>query len=86
MNDNDKPLLDKVRSGLDGNGDPEPTLQYFNFSPEMIETATDYAITKAFADVACTVLVYGKRGPERSVAIRKLLEGLDAARRAAGVW
>jgi hypothetical protein len=57
----------------------EPIMQYFVYAhlPEHLQ-----AVSKPFADLAEHVLTL-PRSPERTVALRKLLEGKDAAVRAA---
>lgn len=63
----------------DGEKPTEPILQYFKFAhlPPHLQAAS-----KPFCDVADHVMTL-PRSPERSVALRKLLEAKDAAVRAA---
>lgn len=58
----------------------EPIAQFFAFGhlPERLQ-----AISRPFGELAALVLVTVPRNPERTVALRKLLEGKDAAVRAA---
>jgi hypothetical protein len=58
----------------------EPILQFFdnNHLPERLQE-----VSKPFAEVARYVHDYLPRNPERTVALRKLLEAKDAAVRAA---
>lgn len=58
----------------------EPILQYFAFEhlpPQLQE------VSRPFHNLAYDVVMTLPRNPERSVALRKLLEGKDAAVRAA---
>ena len=58
----------------------EPILQFFSYShlpPKMQE------VSRPFCDLACDIVASLPRNPERSVALRKLLEAKDAAVRAA---
>jgi hypothetical protein len=58
----------------------EPIMQYFKWDhlkPELQE------ISRPFAELAQLVMTRCPRHPERTVALRKLLEGKDAAVRAA---
>lgn len=60
--------------------DDEPLLQFFDFShlkPEL------QAISGTFCDMAHKVVALLPRNPERTVALRKLLEAKDCALRAA---
>lgn len=58
----------------------EPILQFFSFShlPERMQ-----AISKPFCHAAYALVATLPRNPERTVALRKLLEAKDAAVRAA---
>jgi hypothetical protein len=58
----------------------EPILQFFTYAhlPEHLR-----AVSEPFADLAGRIVVELPRNPERSVALRKLLEAKDAAVRAA---
>lgn len=58
----------------------EPILQFFSYDhlPEELK-----ATSKLFCDVAYSIVATLPRNPERTVALRKLLEGKDAAVRAA---
>ncbi len=57
----------------------EPILQYFRFShlPERLQETS-----RRFAALACYLAFRQTRSAERTVALRKLLEGKDAAVRA----
>lgn len=57
----------------------EAIMQFFTFDhlPEDLKP-----MSRAFAELAAHVLKTAPRGPERSTALRKLLEGKDAAVRA----
>ena len=58
----------------------EPILQFFAYEhlPDHLQ-----AISKSFAGLASLVILTVPRNPERTVALRKLLEAKDAAVRAA---
>lgn len=58
---------------------PEYTLQFFQYGhlPPHLQ-----AVSKPFHDLAMHLVATLPRNPERSVALRKLLEGKDAAVRA----
>jgi hypothetical protein len=58
---------------------PEHIMQFFDFThlPEHLR-----AVSKPFAQLACTIVEELPRNPERTVALRKLLEAKDAAVRA----
>lgn len=58
---------------------PEPILQYFAFRhlPEHLQV-----VSKLFGELATELVLKLPRNPERTVALRKLLEGKDAAVRA----
>jgi len=58
----------------------DPILQYFEYShlPAHLQD-----VSKIFGDAAAAVVNRVPRSPERTVALRKLLEGKDAAVRAA---
>lgn len=58
----------------------EPILQFFDYAhlPEALQS-----ISKPFHDLAHNLTQTTPRNPERSVALRKLLEAKDAAVRAA---
>ena len=58
---------------------PEHIMQFFAFAhlPEHLQ-----AISKPFYDLANTIVETVPRNPERTVALRKLLEAKDAAVRA----
>jgi len=58
----------------------EPILQYFTFA-HLPKPLRD--VSMAFADLAHEVVRTLPRNPERTVALRKLLEAKDAAVRAA---
>lgn len=62
--------------------DPEvsPILRYFTYAhlPEQLQS-----ISKLFSDLAYDLELRLPPGPEKSTALRKLLEGKDAAVRAA---
>lgn len=57
----------------------EPILQFFEFShlPQVLA-----AVSAPFCDMAVTIVEELPRNPERTVALRKLLEAKDAAVRA----
>lgn len=57
----------------------EPILQYFAHAhlPEPLA-----AVSKPFSELATTIVTTLPRNPERTVALRKLLESKDAAVRA----
>lgn len=59
--------------------DGEPILRYFGYDhlPEHLQV-----ISKPFHDLAYHLVEMVPRNPERTVALRKLLEGKDAAVRA----
>jgi hypothetical protein len=59
----------------------EPILRYFAWEHLQSETLRD--ISRLFAHLARDLVTKLPRNPERSVALRKLLEGKDAAVRAA---
>lgn len=63
-------------------GRPEAILAHFRYDDL---TGANYRLTKEAAQLACTYVLVLPAGPERTVSLRKTLEGLDAARRAAGV-
>jgi hypothetical protein len=58
---------------------PEHILQFFAFEhlPPHLQ-----AISRQFGELAATLVLTLPRNPERTVALRKLLEGKDAAVRA----
>jgi hypothetical protein len=58
---------------------PEPILQFFGYShlPEHLQEGS-----RPFAELANTLVRDLPRNPERTVALRKLLEAKDAAVRA----
>ena len=58
----------------------EPIMKYFKFDhlPEKLQT-----VSKPFFEVATNVVQTLPRNPERTVALRKLLEAKDCAVRAA---
>lgn len=58
----------------------ERMLKWFEYShlPERLQ-----AVSKPFGDLATTIVGTIEPGPERTVALRKLLEAKDAAVRAA---
>ncbi|NCM96132.1 MAG: hypothetical protein GW948_02110 [Rhodobacterales bacterium] len=60
--------------------DNEPILRFFAFAhlPDHLQEAS-----RPFAELAKTICLTLPRNPERSVALRKLLEAKDAAVRAA---
>lgn len=57
----------------------EGMLKWFEFEhlPERLQ-----AVSSGFFDVACSMCALVEPGPERTVALRKLLEAKDAAVRA----
>lgn len=60
-------------------GTEETILQFFSYShlPQPLQAAS-----KPFFDLACKIVETLPRNPERTVALRKLLESKDAAVRA----
>jgi|SRR5882757_1082770 len=62
------------------NGENEPILQYFGWAhlPERLQ-----AVSKPFCHAAYSIVAMLPRNPERTVALRKLLESRDAAVRTA---
>jgi hypothetical protein len=62
---------------------PDPVLQYFTYDHLPGDLAR---VAQKFADLAYWVAGELPRGPERTVAFRKLLEAKDAARTRAGSW
>lgn len=63
----------------ENNMENEPMMQFFTFAhlPEHLQR-----ISKPFADLAYLVVETLPRNPERTVALRKLLEAKDCAVRA----
>lgn len=61
------------------NTEKEPLLQFFNYKhlPEEVQY-----ISKTFHALAVFLIEYTPRNPERTVALRKLLESKDCAVRA----
>ncbi len=60
----------------------EPILRHFQHD-ETLDRRSHRMVYKMFAELASQLLVMcPERSPERSVALRKLMEGLDAALRA----
>lgn len=57
----------------------EPIMQFFTYAhlPEKLQT-----VSKPFGELAEQIVTTLPRNPERTVALRKLLEGKDAAVRA----
>jgi len=60
--------------------DQEQILQFFKFDHLPVNLQPT---SKAFHDLAQTIVEYLPRNPERTVALRKLLEAKDCAVRAA---
>jgi hypothetical protein len=63
----------------DANEMPEPILQFFRYEhlpPELGE------VSRPFCEMATMMVRHLPRSPERTVALRKLLESKDAAVRA----
>lgn len=58
----------------------EPVLQFFDYEHLKNEKLKD--VSRPFKDLAQLLVVTLPRNPERSVALRKLLEAKDAAVRA----
>ena len=54
----------------------EPVLKFFTFEhlPQHLQD-----VSKPFSDLAATIVAECEAGPERTVALRKLLEAKDAA-------
>ena len=63
-----------------GSGTLEPILQFFKY--EHLPPALQ-AVSKPFCDLATQLVASLPRNPERTVALRKLLESKDSAVRAA---
>jgi hypothetical protein len=57
-------------------GAPEPILQFFSYShlPQHLQ-----GCSKMFSELAMIIVTAAPRNPERTVALRKLLEAKDAA-------
>jgi hypothetical protein len=70
----------EARSGATGNQGTEPILQFFRYEhlPENLQ-----GVSKDFGLLAQKLVMTLRRNPERTVALRKLLEAKDAAVRAA---
>ena len=70
---------DTLGSMPEENGTPEHISQFFDYShlPENLK-----AVSRPFAELAREIVVTLPRNPERTVALRKLLEAKDAAVRA----
>jgi hypothetical protein len=60
-------------------GPPEPILQFFAYAHLPLHLQ---AVSKPFGDLAYDLVDKLPRNPERTVALRKLLEAKDAAVRA----
>ena len=56
--------------------DEEPILRFFSFSHL---TGDLQEVSSWFAEIATKIVVHTPRSPERTVALRKLLEAKDAA-------
>lgn len=76
------PVSDKSRQLTDGGPNPnyEPMLQFFEFSHLQRSELRD--TSEMFAGLAHAVVNNIPRNPERTVALRKLLEAKDCAVRA----
>lgn len=80
------PIVDDLKNGVRVSrafGEPwqdEPILQFFGFAhlPERLQ-----AVSKPYCHMAYSLVATLPRNPERTVALRKLLESKDAAVRAA---
>jgi hypothetical protein len=80
------PIVDNLKTGIRDARDfhstweGEPILQYFAFHhlPERLQS-----VSRPFCHAAFALVATVPRNPERSVALRKLLEAKDAAVRAA---
>jgi hypothetical protein len=74
----DHPHPTAANAPTDANAPTEPILQYFVYAhlPPHLQ-----AISRPFAELAAQVMQL-PRNPERTVALRKLLEAKDAAVRA----
>lgn len=59
----------------------DPIMRYFSFAH--LKTPELQEVSRRFADLACWVASELPRNPERTVALRKILEAKDAAVRAA---
>jgi hypothetical protein len=64
---------------MSGTQDKDPIFQFFSYShlPEHLQS-----ISKPFGELAAHIIATLPRNPERTVALRKLLESKDAAVRA----
>jgi hypothetical protein len=73
----DKAADEALQAALSASG--EHIAQFFSFAhlPERMQ-----AVSRPFAELAATVINVCPRNPERTVALRKLLEAKDAAVRA----
>jgi hypothetical protein len=74
-----EPTAASVEPHLDTIMASEPILQFFAFAhlPENLQR-----VSKPFCDLAAGIVMLLPRNPERTVALRKLLEAKDAAVRA----
>lgn len=61
----------------------EPLMQFFDAQPEPKEDHNTSVIRKSFMTMASDIVFRLPRNPERTVALRKLLEARDCAMRAA---
>jgi hypothetical protein len=75
----DRMEIQRAKETLIGGPSPEPILQFFEFAhlPEELR-----AVSAPFGVLAKQVVENLPRNPERTVALRKLLEAKDAAVRA----
>jgi hypothetical protein len=78
MSDKER-TVGETQQALETIGQTEPILQFFAFDhlPERLQR-----ISEPFSFLAQTIVLNLPRNPERTVALRKLLESKDAAVRA----
>lgn len=73
------PLFEQMEKDLIEYAKTEPIMQFFRYSHLMTPLQN---VSRAFCGVASSVFLTLPRNPERTVALRKLLEAKDAAVRA----
>lgn len=73
------PIIGEQKAQSEPAGPPDPMLQFFSYDHlrEPLKT-----VSQAFANLASAVATDLPRNPERTVALRKLLEAKDCAVRA----
>lgn len=73
-------MVDELIADLETAKEQEPMMQFFGFAhlPSHMQL-----VSKEFARLAVNILKTVPRNPERTVALRKLLESKDCAVRAA---